>query len=75
MTEITLRRVGSSLVTTVPTDVVKRLKLEEGQRMDIQVENGRLVLVPQSADMEAVKAAHDRVIQKYRAVFQKLADA
>lgn len=75
MSEVTLRRVGSSLVATVPAEAASRIRIEEGQRLDVQVENGRLVLVPQTADSDAVQAAHDRAIQQYRAVFQKLADA
>lgn len=75
MSEITLRRVGSSLVTTVPAEAANQLHLQEGQRFDVQVENGRLVMVPKSADTDRVEAAHERVMNQYRAVFQKLADA
>lgn len=75
MSEITLRRVGSSLVTTVPKEAASQLQLQEGQRFDVQVENGRLVMVPQSADTDKVKAAHERAMNKYRDVFKKLADA
>lgn len=75
MTEVTLRRVGSSLVTTVPVEAVQRLKLREGQHFDVQIENGRLILAPQSPAHDDVKAAHERVINQYRSVFEKLSDA
>ena len=74
MTKVALRKVGSSLVTTIPADVVQELHLEEGQSMEITKSNGRIVMMPVDAQLEDAKAAHDKVIKKYRAAFQKLAE-
>jgi len=74
MSKIVLRKVGSSLVTTIPADVVADLHLEEGQPVEITKENGRIVMMPLNAKMEKAKASHDKIIKKYRAAFQKLAD-
>jgi len=74
MSKIALRKVGSSLVTTIPADLVQELHLEEGQSLEITKSNGRIVMMPVDAKLEDAKAAHDKVIKKYRAAFQKLAE-
>jgi putative addiction module antidote len=74
MSKVALRKVGSSLVTTIPADLVKELHLEEGQSLEITKSNGRIVMMPVDAKLEDAKAAHDKVIKKYRAAFQKLAE-
>ena len=75
MSEVSLRKVGSSFVTTIPARVVSELHLKAGQRFQISKENGHIVLTPVNADLKAVMQAHEKVINKYRAAFQKLADA
>ncbi|OYY94196.1 MAG: hypothetical protein B7Y41_07675 [Hydrogenophilales bacterium 28-61-23] len=75
MSQVALRKVGSSFVTTIPAELVQELHLTEGQKFEISKENGRLVLVPVDAEFEAAMAAHEKVLQQYRAAFQKLADA
>lgn len=74
MSKIALRKVGSSFVTTIPADVVQNLHLREGQKLQVSKENGRIVLTPVTAEFEAVMEAHEKVIAKYRAAFQRLAD-
>ncbi len=74
MSKVALRKVGSSLVTTIPAEVVQELHLEEGQSLEVSKSNGRIILMPVNAKMENAKAAHDKIIKKYRAAFQKLAD-
>lgn len=75
MSKISLRKVGSSYVTTIPADTVKALHLKEGQKFEISQENGRLILTPVSPEFEATMKVHEKVLSKYRAAFQKLADA
>ncbi|MDT8376256.1 MAG: AbrB/MazE/SpoVT family DNA-binding domain-containing protein [Mariprofundaceae bacterium] len=74
MSRVALRKVGSSLVTTIPADVVQELHLDEGQQLEITKENGRIVMMPLDAKMEQARTSHDKIIKKYRAAFQKLAD-
>lgn len=74
MSKVALRKVGSSLVTTIPAEVVQELHLEEGQSLEVSKSNGRIILMPVNSKMENAKAAHDKIIKKYRAAFQKLAD-
>ncbi|MDP1718712.1 MAG: AbrB/MazE/SpoVT family DNA-binding domain-containing protein [Burkholderiales bacterium] len=74
MSEVALRKVGSSFVTTIPVDVVDELRLKEGQRFQVSKENGRIILTPVTAELKAVLEAHEKVLHKYRAAFQKLAE-
>ena len=75
MSKISLRKVGSSFVTTIPSELVEALHLRAGQKFEVSKESGRLVLTPITPDSEAVMKAHEKVLQKYRAAFQRLADS
>lgn len=75
MNKISLRKVGSRYVITIPAETVKALRLKPGQKFEVNQENGRLVLTPVSPEFDAAMKAHEKVLAKYRAAFQKLADA
>ncbi|MDK2123456.1 AbrB/MazE/SpoVT family DNA-binding domain-containing protein [Parachitinimonas caeni] len=75
MSQVSLRKVGSSFVTTIPAELVQELQLQEGQKFEIAIENGRLVLVPVGAEMDEVLQAHRAILQKYRSAFQQMKDA
>ena len=75
MSKISLRKIGSRYVTTIPAETVKALHLKAGQKFEVSQENGRLVLTPVSPEFDAAMKAHEKVLAKYRAAFQKLADA
>lgn len=74
MTQVTLRKVGSSFVATVPAELVQELHLHEGQKLAVAKENGRLVLTPVNADFDRSWAAYQEVLERYRPAFQKLAE-
>ncbi len=74
MSKIALRKVGSSFVATIPVDVIHELHLRAGQKLAVSKENGRIVLTPVTAEFAAVMSAHEKVLEKYRAAFQRLAD-
>ena len=74
MSEVALRKVGTSFVATIPAELVQQLKLVEGQKLVVGKENGRIVLTPVTAEMDAVARAYARVSKKYRSALQKLAD-
>ena len=74
MREITLRKVGTRFVATIPAELVQQLKLVEGQKLMVGKENGCIVLTPVTADMDAVAKAYARIAKKYRSALQKLAD-
>lgn len=75
MSKVSLRKVGSSYVTTIPSELIQELHLKSGNKFEVTKENGRLVLTPVTPELEAVVKAHAKVLQKYRAAFQRLADA
>jgi len=74
MAKIALRKVGSSFVTTIPADLVQDLQLRAGQKLQVSTENGRIILTPVTAELDAVLTAQEKMIAKYRATFQRLAD-
>ncbi|MGA8534410.1 MAG: AbrB/MazE/SpoVT family DNA-binding domain-containing protein [Candidatus Tumulicola sp.] len=45
---VTLSRWGNSLAVRIPKDALDGADLHEGDRLDIVMERGRLVLVPQA---------------------------
>ncbi|MDH5545410.1 MAG: AbrB/MazE/SpoVT family DNA-binding domain-containing protein [Gammaproteobacteria bacterium] len=75
MGSVSLRKVGTSYVTTIPSEIVEELHLKEGQKFEIKKENGQLILIPVTPEYEEAMAAHDHVLEKYRAAFKKLSDA
>jgi antitoxin component of MazEF toxin-antitoxin module len=46
MSKTALRKVGSSLVATIPLDVIQDLHLRKGQKPQINEENRRIVPTP-----------------------------
>lgn len=74
MSQVALRKVGSSFVTTIPADIVSNLHLAEGQKFEVTQENGRLVLTPVDAAFAEGWAAYQEVLEQYRPAFQKLAE-
>ena len=74
MSKVALRKVGTSFVATIPVELVQQLKLVEGQKLAVGKENGRIVLTPVTAEIDAVAKAYARVAKRYRGALQKLAD-
>lgn len=60
MSKITLRKVGSSYVMTIPSELVQELHLKEGQKFEVTKVNGRLVLTSW-ASSNAPAAQHWRL--------------
>ena len=70
----TTRRQGASIVTTLPAEVVRRLGIPPGQRLDwIEDGMGGFRVVPHSAELEAASEAHEAIMAEYDAVFRELA--
>ncbi|GLR13197.1 AbrB/MazE/SpoVT family DNA-binding domain-containing protein [Chitinimonas viridis] len=74
MSQVSLRKVGSSFVTTIPAELVSSLHLAEGQKFEITSENGRLLLTPVDEAFSEGWRAYQEVLEQYRPAFQKLAD-
>jgi len=70
----TTRAQGASIVTTVPAEVVRRLGIPPGQRLDwIEDGLGGFRVVPHSEDLAEVTRAHEEIIAEYDGVFRRLA--
>jgi hypothetical protein len=70
----TTRSQGASIVTTLPAEVVRRLGIPPGQRLDwIEDGLGGFRVVPHSEDLEAAVEAHEAIMAEYDGVFRELA--
>lgn len=70
----TTRRQGASIVTTLPAEVVRRLGIPPGQRLDwIEDGLGGFRVVPHSEDLGAAAEAHEAIMAEYDGVFRELA--
>jgi bifunctional DNA-binding transcriptional regulator/antitoxin component of YhaV-PrlF toxin-antitoxin module len=70
----TTRAQGASLVTTVPAEVVRRLGIPPGQRLDwIEDGLGGFRVVPHSDDLAEAVRVHEEVMAEYDGVFRELA--
>jgi len=70
---ITLRRVGGSVGTTLPKEMVDRLDLAAGDRvLAVETERG-ILLTPYTEELEAELAATRRAAKRYRAALHELA--
>lgn len=70
---ITLRRVGGSVGTTLPKEMVDRLDLAAGDRvLAVETEQG-ILLTPYTEELDADLAATRRAAKRYRAALRELA--
>ena len=70
----TTRAQGASIVTTLPSEVVRRLGIPVGQRLDwIEDGLGGFRVVPHSDDLGQAVAAHEEIMAEYDGVFRELA--
>jgi len=70
---ITLRRVGGSVGTTLPKEMVDRLDLAAGDRvLAVETEQG-ILLTPYADDLDADLAATRRATKRFRTALRELA--
>ena len=70
---ITLRRIGGSVGTTLPKEMVDRLDLAAGDRvLAIETERG-ILLSPYTEELETELAATRRAAKRYRGALHELA--
>jgi len=68
------RKQGSSLVTTLPAEVVRRLGIPEGQQLEwIEDGLGGFRVVPHSPGLRRAIEAHEEIMAEYDEVFRELA--
>jgi len=70
---ITLRRVGGSVGTTLPKEMVDRLDLAAGDRiLAVETERG-ILLTPYTDELDAQLVATRRAAKQYRMALRQLA--
>lgn len=70
----TTRAQGASVVTTLPAEVVRRLGIPPGQRLDwIEDGLGGFRVVPHSEELGVAVDAHEEIMAEYEGVFRELA--
>lgn len=68
------RAQGASVVTTLPAEVVRRLGIPAGQRLDwIEDGLGGFRVIPHSEELGAAVGAHEEIMAEYDGVFRELA--
>lgn len=71
--EVTLRRYGGSLGTTLPKHMTDRLNLSPGDKLyAVETEQG-ILLTPYDPDFERVMDAEARISKKYANALHELA--
>ena len=53
MSKVSLRKIGSNYVTTIPSELVRELHLKSGSKFEVTKENGRLGLTPLTPELAA----------------------
>ncbi len=70
----TTRAQGASVVTTLPAEVVRRLGIPAGQRLDwIEDGMGGFRIVPHTEELAVAVDAHEEIMAEYDGVFRDLA--
>jgi len=70
---VTIRKIGNSEGIIIPKDVLDRMGLKAGDKVEIREADGQISLVPEQADLaEQLKAAR-LGMEKYRVALKELA--
>ena len=71
--EVTVRRVGGSVGTTLPKDMADRLRVTPGDRLlAVETEDG-ILLTPYDPEMQEALAIAARAAKRYRNALRQLA--
>lgn len=73
MHKIQLRKMGGSLGTTFPKEVVERMNVVEGDALWLIERNGEYLLTPYDPKFESVMEAYEHLSKRYRNTLKELA--
>ncbi|MBE9168337.1 AbrB/MazE/SpoVT family DNA-binding domain-containing protein [Pleurocapsales cyanobacterium LEGE 06147] len=65
---MTIAKLGERYQIVVPKDVRQALKLKPGDRLDVRVENGKVVMIPQQIQSSRLSGKHRTLWQETNAV-------
>lgn len=71
--QIKLRQAGGSVSATLPKEMVKRLRLQSGDRVYVVETEGGLLLTPYDPGFEQALAVYERGSKEYRNALRELA--
>ena len=72
--QVKLRKVGNSIGTSFPKEVLDRLGLKDGDTLELIVNNDGIQLIAQDPNFDAVMAAYKTGSSQYRNALRELAD-
>ena len=70
---ITLRRIGGSLGSTFPKEIVDRLNVAEGDKLFVVEREDGILLTPYDPKFDKVMEAYEVLSRKYRNALRELA--
>ena len=71
--KITVRRMGGSIGTTLPKEIVDRLNIREGDELSVIETDDGVLLTPYDPDFHESMAAYERGARRYRNALRDLA--
>jgi antitoxin component of MazEF toxin-antitoxin module len=74
MVTVRLRRVGNSVVITLPSQILDSAHLAEDQTVSVEVGDGAVIIRPWDPDAQAAWQAYTDLEPRYRNANRKLAD-
>lgn len=71
-----LRKIGNSRVVTVPEEVIKELKISDGQKISFNIDNGKVIIeaVDNGNQVTDILSIAERVSNQYNQALQELVD-
>jgi putative addiction module antidote len=72
--QIKLRKVGNSIGTTIPKEILDRFNLKEGDELTLVVLEDGIKLMAYDPDFSQVMAAYRQGASQYRNALRELAD-
>lgn len=71
-----LRKIGNSRVVTVPEEVIKELKISDGQKISFNIDNGKVIIeaVDNGNKGTDILSIAERVSNQYNQALQELVD-
>ncbi len=74
MTKLKVRRIGNSLGTILPTDVLQRLRVAEGDELFVVEDQDGVRLTPYNPEFDEALDAFEEGRKQYRNALRKLAE-
>lgn len=74
MKKVKARKMGGSIGTTLPKEMVERLHIEEGDELVVVETRDGLLITPYDPTFDEAMEAYERGAKRYRNALRKLAE-